>query len=159
MAQHAETLIKANGLEGRIVVVNSVGASSLPCGLACRSRRHISTHLIPPSYISPKQRDPVEEMELPERVDIIVSEPIGFLLVHERMLETYLVARDRWLKPGGLMLPTVGDIAFAPFTDEALYNEQLGKTQFWQVCGGHAMRSRTAAGVACKGHMCVSVSD
>lgn len=25
MAKHAETLIKANGLEGRIVVVNSVG--------------------------------------------------------------------------------------------------------------------------------------
>jgi hypothetical protein len=72
-------------------------------------------------------------MELPERVDIIVSEPIGFLLVHERMLETYLVARDRFLKPGGLMFPTLGDIAFAPFSDEALYNEQLAKTQFWQV--------------------------
>lgn len=29
MAKHAETLIKGNGLEGRIVVVNSVGACVL----------------------------------------------------------------------------------------------------------------------------------
>ena len=28
MAKHAETLIKGNGLEGRIIVVNSVGACS-----------------------------------------------------------------------------------------------------------------------------------
>lgn len=39
----------------------------------------------------------VEEMELPEKVDIIISEPIGFLLVHERMLETYVLARERWV--------------------------------------------------------------
>ena len=25
----------------------------------------------------------VEEMKLPERVDVIISEPLGFLLVHE----------------------------------------------------------------------------
>lgn len=37
----------------------------------------------------------VEEAELPEKVDIIISEPIGFLLVHERMLETYVIAREK----------------------------------------------------------------
>lgn len=128
MAKHAETLIKANGLEGRIVVVNSVGGFvRVKCGAWCVIETHSHRfHLL--------LNNAVEEMELPERVDIIISEPIGFLLVHERMLETYLVARDKWLKPGGLMLPTVGDIVFAPFTDEALYNEQLAKTGFWQVC-------------------------
>lgn len=40
----------------------------------------------------------------------IVSEPIGFLLVHERMLESYVVARDRFLKPNGMMMPTTGSI-------------------------------------------------
>jgi len=45
----------------------------------------------------------VEEVTLPEKVDIIVSEPLGFLLVHERMLESYIAGRDRWLKPGGKM--------------------------------------------------------
>ena len=45
----------------------------------------------------------LEEINLPEQVDIIISEPIGFLLVHERMLETYAVARERFLKPGEWM--------------------------------------------------------
>ena len=29
----------------------------------------------------------VEEVDVPEKVDVIISEPMGFLLVHERMLE------------------------------------------------------------------------
>lgn len=49
-------------------------------------------------FITPKGK--IEEISLPEKVDIIVSEPIGFLLVHERMLESYITARDRFLKPG-----------------------------------------------------------
>lgn len=35
------------------------------------------------------------------QVDTLVSEPIGVLLVHERMIESYIHARDRFLKPGG----------------------------------------------------------
>lgn len=42
----------------------------------------------------------VEEIELPEMVDIIISEPMGYMLYNERMLETYLHAK-KWLKPGG----------------------------------------------------------
>ncbi|CAN0499969.1 unnamed protein product, partial [Laminaria digitata] len=75
----------------------------------------------------------VEEIELPEKVDVIVSEPIGFLLVHERMLESYVKARDRFLKPGGLMLPTIGDIVVAPITDETLHQEQGLKASFWET--------------------------
>ena len=40
-----------------------------------------------------------------EQVDVPVSEPMGTLLVNERMLETYLYARDRFLRPGGRMFP------------------------------------------------------
>ena len=58
----------------------------------------------------------IEEISLPSKVDVIVSEPIGFLLVHERMLESYIVARDRFLKPKGLMLPTTGSIVLAPLS-------------------------------------------
>ena len=42
----------------------------------------------------------VEEAELPEEADLVVSEPIGFLLLHERKLDSFLFAR-KWLKPGG----------------------------------------------------------
>lgn len=55
----------------------------------------------------------VEEISLPEPVDVLVSEPMGTLLVNERMLETYLFARDRFLvKPGGKMFP-VSPLALA----------------------------------------------
>lgn len=74
----------------------------------------------------------IEEIELPEKVDVIISEPIGFLLVHERMLESYAIARDRFLKPDGLMFPTTGSIVLAPFSDDSLYNEQNVKAQFWE---------------------------
>jgi histone-arginine methyltransferase CARM1 len=76
----------------------------------------------------------IEEVDLPERVDVIVSEPIGFLLVHERMLESYVAARDKFLKPGGLMMPASGSIIIAPLSDHALFKEQSDKVAFWD-CG------------------------
>lgn len=74
----------------------------------------------------------VEEVDIPEKVDVVISEPMGFLLVHERMLESYMAARDRFLKPGGLMFPSVGTIFVAPFSDDTLYQEQLAKVTWWQ---------------------------
>ena len=68
----------------------------------------------------------IEEIELPEKVDMIISEPMGYMLLNERMLETYLHAK-KWLKPDGKMFPTRGDLHVAPFTDEALYMEQVNK--------------------------------
>lgn len=41
----------------------------------------------------------IEEIEIPELVDCIVSEPMGYMLYNERMLETYLHAK-KWLVPG-----------------------------------------------------------
>jgi len=62
----------------------------------------------------------VEEIELPEKVDVIISEWMGFYLVHESMLESVLEARDRFLKPGGVMLPDSGKIWAAPVENEEL---------------------------------------
>ena len=75
----------------------------------------------------------IEEIELPEKVDVIISEPIGFLLVHERMLESYVVARDRFLKPGGLMMPSTGSIVLCPLSDEGCHKEQLDRVAFWET--------------------------
>jgi len=80
----------------------------------------------------------VEEIELPEDVDVIVSEPLGFLLVHERMLESYIVARQRFLRPASVnkrqqMFPTVGTIKALPFSDWQLYHDLQAKSQFWHM--------------------------
>lgn len=53
----------------------------------------------------------IEEIELPQKVDIIISEPMGYMLYNERMLETYLHAK-KWLKPNGKMFPSRGKHKF-----------------------------------------------
>lgn len=52
----------------------------------------------------------VEELDsvthiLPQSVDVLVSEWMGYCLLYESMLASVLFARDKWLKPGGAILP------------------------------------------------------
>ena len=47
----------------------------------------------------------VTDIELPEPVDVIVSEWLGGFGIDEGMLAPVIAARDRWLKPGGVMIP------------------------------------------------------
>jgi SAM-dependent methyltransferase len=47
----------------------------------------------------------VMEIELPGRADVIVSEWLGGFGIDEGMLGPVIAARDRWLKPGGAMIP------------------------------------------------------
>lgn len=48
------------------------------------------------------------------QVDIIISEWMGFYLLHEGMLDSVLLARDRFLKPGGLLFPDRAIIYCSP---------------------------------------------
>ncbi|KAJ2554885.1 hypothetical protein IWW35_001026 [Coemansia sp. RSA 1878] len=83
------------------------------------------------TVVGRKIEDAKVAQEVP-MVDVIVSEPIGVLLVHERMLESFVYARDRFLRPGGAVLPSAGTIHLAPISDSALWNETLAKARFWQ---------------------------
>lgn len=80
----------------------------------------------------------IEEVEIPEMVDIIISEPMGYMLVNERMLETFLYAK-KFLKPNGKMYPTRGDLYVAPFSDLNLYLEMLHKADFWSQFNFHGV--------------------
>lgn len=65
-------------------------------------------------------------------VDVIISEPLGILLVNERMIESFIKARDLFLKPGGRLFPSKSIIHLVPFSDELLYNDYLEKVSFWK---------------------------
>jgi type I protein arginine methyltransferase len=66
----------------------------------------------------------IEDLELPEKVDTIISEPLGTFLLNERMLETFVIARNKFLKPeGGRMFPTRADLYLMPFQDQTLVDE------------------------------------
>ena len=75
----------------------------------------------------------IEEINLPEEVeaDVIISEPMGFMLLHERMLEVFALAREKWGKPECKMFPTTGTIYIAPFCDRDLHYERKEGAQFW----------------------------
>ena len=42
----------------------------------------------------------IEDVALPEQADVIVSEWMGFYLLHESMLDSVIVGRDRWVDRG-----------------------------------------------------------
>jgi len=68
----------------------------------------------------------VEEFVLPaeaDKVDIIVSEWMGFYLLHEGMLDSVLLARDKFLKEGGLLFPSECTIFVAPCSVPSLFDD------------------------------------
>lgn len=101
----------------------------------------------------------VEEVELPEKADILISEPMGTLLVNERMLESYVIARDRFLVPNGKMFPTVGRIHMAPFSDEFLFVEIANKALFWQQQNYYGVDLTPLYGSAFQGYFSQPVVD
>ncbi|KAH6580125.1 hypothetical protein BASA61_009816 [Batrachochytrium salamandrivorans] len=77
-------------------------------------------------------KNKIEDVESLPMVDTLISEPIGVLLVHERMLESYILARDRFLKPDGVMVPSMGTIYVAPISDSNLWSQTMSKVRFWE---------------------------
>ncbi|NP_001242269.1 Protein arginine N-methyltransferase PRMT10-like [Glycine max] len=56
----------------------------------------------------------MEEITLPEKVDVIISEWMGYFLLRESMFDSVINARDRWLKPTGVMYPSHARMWMAP---------------------------------------------
>ena len=72
----------------------------------------------------------MEEIVLPvEKVDIIISEWMGYFLLYESMLDSVLWARDKYLVEGGKMLPDRAQIYIAAIEDEP---EKRRRTHFWK---------------------------
>jgi type I protein arginine methyltransferase len=81
----------------------------------------------------------MEEVTLPvDKVDIIVSEWMGYCLLFEAMLPSVLYARDRYLQPDGLLVPDVCNMWIAPVADEEYIMDTVG---FWRDVYGFDMRA------------------
>ena len=79
----------------------------------------------------------VEEAELPvEKVDIIISEWMGYFLLYESMLDCVLFARDKWLKKDGLMFPDRATMFLAGLEDK---NYKHRKINSWNNIYGFNM--------------------
>jgi len=72
--------------------------------------------------------------EVPERVDCITHETLGNFLFAERGIETVLVARQRFLKPGGRLFPAAATFCVAPFEDGRAYQARVVKASNLWSC-------------------------
>ncbi|XP_061821858.1 protein arginine N-methyltransferase 6 [Nerophis lumbriciformis] len=99
-------------------------------------------------------RGTVETAELPELVDVIVSEWMGYALLHESMLNSVLFARDKWLKkPGGVLLPDKAQLYIAPIS-EPVAEDRL---HFW-----HTVKDTYGVDMSCMSDFarkCIKNSD
>lgn len=68
----------------------------------------------------------IEDIDLPESIDLIVSVMAGNFLLSENLLPALFHARDKYLKPGGTLIPHLGKMFIAPVEAEFLYNHHVG---------------------------------
>ncbi|CAL1142044.1 unnamed protein product [Cladocopium goreaui] len=80
--------------------------------MAVRSRKIIQAQGL--SHIIKVVQGTVETVTLPYMVDVIISEWMGYFLLRESMLDSVLIARDRFLKPGGALFPSHATLFLAP---------------------------------------------
>ncbi|CAG9856269.1 unnamed protein product [Phyllotreta striolata] len=83
-------------------------------------------------------RGQLEKTNLPvEKVDIIVSEWMGYFLLFEGMLDSFIYARDNYLKEDGLILPNRCNISIIGVSDTDRYNKVIN---FWDNVYGFSMK-------------------
>ncbi|XP_069839210.1 protein arginine N-methyltransferase 2 isoform X2 [Dendropsophus ebraccatus] len=74
-----------------------------------------------------------EELQLPSKVDVLVSEWMGTCLVFEFMLESVLLARDLCLKEDGVMWPSTACVHLVPCSADEVY---ASRVLFWDALYG-----------------------
>ncbi|XP_041973144.1 protein arginine N-methyltransferase 1 [Aricia agestis] len=78
----------------------------------------------------------LEDTKLESKVDIIVSEWMGYFLLFEGMLDSVIYARDNFLNPGGILLPNRCNISLVANGDMDTHNKLI---QFWSDVYGYKM--------------------
>ncbi|KAJ1849186.1 Nuclear SAM-dependent mono-and asymmetric methyltransferase [Coemansia sp. RSA 2708] len=79
----------------------------------------------------------MEEVQLPfDKVDIIISEWMGYFLLYESMLDTVLLARDRYLSPNGKIFPDTATMIVSTIEDGEYKEDKLN---FWDDVYGFKM--------------------
>uniref|UniRef100_A0A8C3B133 type I protein arginine methyltransferase n=1 Tax=Cyclopterus lumpus TaxID=8103 RepID=A0A8C3B133_CYCLU len=79
----------------------------------------------------------IEDIKLPvEKVDVIISEWMGYFLLFESMLDSVLYARDLYLADGGSVYPDLCNISLVAVGDAQKYRDHIA---FWDDVYGFNM--------------------
>ncbi|KAJ8320847.1 hypothetical protein KUTeg_002434 [Tegillarca granosa] len=71
----------------------------------------------------------VEDVEIDEKVDLIISEWMGTVLLFEMMIESVVKARDKYLKDDGTVWPSSASLYLVPCAAASVYSS---KVEFWE---------------------------
>lgn len=83
--------------------------------------------------VLPKHLEEVTHDDIPRgSVDVIISELFSHFLVGEVGLQVVTMAKTRFLRPGGLVLPAKAKLKLSPFEDKALGAELRSRHAFWR---------------------------
>lgn len=67
----------------------------------------------------------IQDVTLPEKVDLILSVMTGNMLFSEDLLPSLFYARDNYLKQDGKLIPDLGELIVAPVSTEKLHEKHL----------------------------------
>ncbi|XP_064598021.1 protein arginine N-methyltransferase 2-like [Liolophura sinensis] len=77
--------------------------------------------------------DYVEQIQIEDKVDVIISEWMGTFLLFEMMLESVIIARDKFLRSDGVVLPSTATLYLVTCSADSHYKETY---QFWDKLYG-----------------------
>jgi protein arginine N-methyltransferase 1 len=103
MAKHAETVMKANGVDHIVTVIQGAVED-----------------VVLPLEKDELQAEAGSDADSQQVVDIIISEWMGYFLLRESMTDSLVRGRDKFMKKStGLMFPSHTTMFVAPVADEA----------------------------------------
>ena len=157
-AYHSAILQNKSAFEGKVVLDVGTGSGVLSIwaaqagaakvfaveytDMAKHARQLVETNGL--SHIVEVIQSSVEDLELPCKVDIIISEWMGYFLLRESMLDSVIRARDRWMKPEGSMFPSHATMYWAAISNEEdreqKSNEYAGSMEEWEKFSGEMSR-------------------
>ena len=109
MAEVVRDMAEANGFLDRMTIVNQM-------------LQNVTTEVIPE-----------------KSVDVLISETLSHLIFNEKGCEGLFVARDRFLKPGGIMMPDTATLHLAPWSDEHVHTKHYTMPEIWQQKNFHGL--------------------
>ncbi|XP_025085963.1 protein arginine N-methyltransferase 1-like [Pomacea canaliculata] len=137
-----KTVLDVGSGTGILCMFAAKAGAARVIGIECSSIIDYSQKIITANnldHIITLVRGKVEEVVLPdgiEKVDIIISEWMGYCLFYESMLKTVLYARDKWLAPGGLIFPDRATLFITAIEDRQYKDEKIN---WWNCVYGFDM--------------------
>lgn len=111
---------------GLLAMLSAKAGAEKVFGIDQASVAELATKLVEHNGLSDKVeiiKGNAKNLQLPEKVDVLVSEWLGHFGFVETMLDDVIVARDKNLKPNGTMLPCGIELFMAPISVPWIYGE------------------------------------